>query len=66
MASPNACGGIALLLSGLKAEGIPYSPARIKKGINDSRMITITGEKPFLSLCLYILEVCSGFISLEF
>ena len=33
MSSPNAAGGVALLLSALKADGIPYTPASIRRAI---------------------------------
>ena len=33
MASPNACGGITLLLSALKARGATWSEARIRRSI---------------------------------
>jgi len=33
MASPNAAGGIALVLSGLRAEGIKYTPCMIKRAL---------------------------------
>lgn len=36
MASPHACGCVALLLSACKAEGIPISPPRIQRAIENS------------------------------
>ncbi|KAJ1964335.1 hypothetical protein IWQ62_002962 [Dispira parvispora] len=36
MSSPNCCGCIALLLSGLKATGISYTPYRIKAAMKNS------------------------------
>ncbi|RKO87382.1 subtilase family-domain-containing protein [Blyttiomyces helicus] len=36
MASPNCAGCVALLLSGLKAEGIPYTPYRIKAALKNT------------------------------
>ncbi len=46
MAAPNACGGIALLLSGLKAEGIPYAPRHIRRAIENTTR-EIPGEPVF-------------------
>ncbi len=39
MASPHACGCIALLLSACKAEGIPISPPRIQRAIENSSKV---------------------------
>lgn len=36
MASPHACGCVALLLSACKAEGIPISPPRIQRALENS------------------------------
>ncbi|KAB1210686.1 Tripeptidyl-peptidase 2 [Morella rubra] len=36
MASPSACGGVALLISAMKAEGIPVSPYSVHKALENT------------------------------
>ncbi|GAV79300.1 Peptidase_S8 domain-containing protein/TPPII domain-containing protein [Cephalotus follicularis] len=36
MASPSACGGVALLISAMKAEGIPVSPYSVRKALENT------------------------------
>ena len=36
MSAPNLCGGVALLLSGLKAQGRPWSPPRIRRALTNT------------------------------
>ncbi|KAL5708116.1 tripeptidyl-peptidase II [Ranunculus cassubicifolius] len=36
MASPSACGGVALLISAMKAEGIPVSPYVVQKALENT------------------------------
>lgn len=44
MASPNACGSIALLLSGCKAAGTPYSPFSVQRALQNTARTVQTGD----------------------
>ena len=48
MSSPNACGNLALLISGLKQQGISFTPASLKRAIrNTARPIPGTAADGF-------------------
>ena len=46
MSSPNLCGNVALLLSGMKAESIPSSPHRVRRALANTAA-PIPGLTPF-------------------
>ena len=59
MSAPNACGGIALLLSALRARGIAYSPHSIRRAITEvcifggalGRILVVVTEMPVGRKC---------------
>jgi len=46
MSSPNCCGGIALILSALKAQGIAHTPAGVRRAIENSAA-QVAGIEPW-------------------
>ncbi|NNE42765.1 MAG: S8 family serine peptidase, partial [Gemmatimonadetes bacterium] len=46
MAAPNTAGGIALLLSGMKAEGLEYSPHSVRRALANTAR-TLKGAEPW-------------------
>ena len=46
MSSPNCCGGLALILSALVAQGIPYTPAGVRRAIENSA-VKVNGIEPW-------------------
>ena len=46
MASPHTCGAVALLLSGLKAQGLHYSPFSVKRALANT-------ARPLRNHCQY-------------
>jgi len=77
MSSPSVAGAVALLISGLKQEGIPYTPASIKRAIqNTARPVTgievfalgaglLQVDKAFEHCCKYGPELASRNLRFE-
>jgi tripeptidyl-peptidase-2 len=59
MASPNACGGITLILSALKAQNIKYTPPRIRRACENTARI-VPGVEPLSQGC-GLLQVAAAF-----
>jgi tripeptidyl-peptidase-2 len=44
MASPNACGGLALLVSAMLAEGQAVTPARVRRAVENTCQAVAEGD----------------------
>lgn len=57
MASPNACGGVALVLSAAVATNIEYTSESVK-GVIESSAANVAGQEAWAQGC-GVLQVCS-------
>lgn len=67
MSSPNAAGGMALLLSGMKASGLKTSPARVRRAVENT-CTPLGGDSPdaVLTYGRGLLQVCISVVTLLF
>ncbi|KAK9786061.1 hypothetical protein WJX73_002387 [Symbiochloris irregularis] len=61
MASPNACGGVALLLSGLQAAGLPTSPAKVRRALENTCAQVSTASDADLTYGCGLMQVDKAF-----
>lgn len=60
MSSPNAAGCVALILSGLKARGVPYTPYSIRRALENTA-VTIPGSPDAFTVGHGMIQVASAF-----
>ncbi|KAG2401576.1 Tripeptidyl-peptidase 2 [Vigna angularis] len=65
MASPSACGGIALLISAMKAEGIPVSPYSVRKALENTSLPIGGSPEDKLSTGQGLMQVDNGDIAVH-
>ena len=66
MASPCACGGLALLVSGLKAEGQVVTPARVRRAVeNTAQPVAPADPSSVLTYGRGLLQVADAFAYLQ-
>lgn len=61
MASPSACGGIALLLSGLKASGVKVAPHLVRQALQNTAFMPFDRADAILEMGSGLLQVDSAF-----
>ncbi|CAA6655602.1 unnamed protein product [Spirodela intermedia] len=64
MASPSACGGVALLISGMKAESIPVSPYSVRKALENTAISVGDRLEDILSAGRGLMQVDKAFESI--
>ncbi|KAK9867034.1 hypothetical protein WJX84_006426, partial [Apatococcus fuscideae] len=65
MASPNACGGVALLLSGLKQSGLAITPARVRRALENTAHVVSTAADAAFTYGQGLLQVHKAFEYLQ-
>jgi len=60
MSSPNACGGLALLISAMKANGMRVTPSLVRRAAENSAMKTADGDVAALTYGAGMLQVVAA------